>query len=102
MCQTYQIASSLKFPFAFSALPNLGVGGVHDGDQYVDHEDAHDDLVAQPNDDARGVGEFQGKVFAVRINLNPLASARAVQDAIGNLRDYDGNWRCIGAKLVND
>ena len=69
MCQTYQIASSLKFPFAFSALPNLGVGGVHDGDQYVDHEDAHDDLVAQPNDDARGVGEFQGKVFAVMSEL---------------------------------
>ena len=65
MCKTYHIARSLIFPFTLSAFPDFTVGGVHDGDQYVDHQDAHDDLVAQPNDDARSVGEFQGEVFAV-------------------------------------
>ena len=63
--QTYQIAGPLKFPFAFSLLPHLRVGGVHDGDQYVDHQHAHDDLVGHPDDDAHGMGELQGKVLIV-------------------------------------
>ena len=68
MCETHQIPSSLIFPFALSALPDLVVGGVHDGDQYVDHQDAHDDLVDQPDGDASTVGELKGEIFvAARI-----------------------------------
>ena len=68
MCETHQIPSSLIFPFALSALPDLAVGGVHDGDQYVDHQDAHDDLVDQPDGDASTVGELKGEIFvAARI-----------------------------------
>lgn len=42
-----------------------------------------------------------GKNFVVRFHLNPLSAARFVQDALSNLRDNDGNWKVINAKLVN-
>ena len=61
--KTYHIARSLIFPFTLSAFPDFTVGGVHDGDQDVDHQDAHDDLVAQPDDDASCVGELEGEIF---------------------------------------
>ena len=60
--QTYQIAGSLKFPFAFSFQPHLRVGGVHDGNQYVDHQDGHDDLVADPNEYASNVQELSSRL----------------------------------------
>jgi len=44
----------------------------------------------------------QGRFFTVKFNLNPLSAARATQDALGNLRDSGGEWRCIEAKLVNE
>ena len=44
----------------------------------------------------------QGRFFTVKFNLNPLSAAGATQDALGNLRDSEGSWRQIEAKLVND
>ena len=59
----YHVEGSFILPFALSPLPNLRVAGVQDGDQDVDHQDGHDDLVAHPDGDANRVGELEGEVF---------------------------------------
>ena len=55
----YHIEGSFILPLALSSLPNFRVAGVQDGDQDVDHQDCHDDLVAHPDGDANRVGELE-------------------------------------------
>ena len=56
------IVGPLTFPLLVEIGPDLGVGGVHDGDQDVEHEDGHDDLVKSPDNPPHGMGESAGDV----------------------------------------
>ena len=66
-------------PFLVSAGPHGHVGGVHDGDKDVEHEDDHDDLVHGPDADANKVGELIGPVLWMFPSLNHLNIGRAVR-----------------------
>ena len=92
----------------FDRPPNLSILKVN-ANRYISKRAVEDALVPWlseikiPQDQWELEGKSpQGKYFTVKFLLNPLSAARAAQDAIGNLRDSDGNWRTIEAKLFNN
>ena len=46
--KNYLVIAPAVLPFLVCSLPNRREGVVHDGNQEVDHDDGHDDLVERP------------------------------------------------------
>ena len=92
---------------AFDRPPNLEIIRVK-ATRYVTKRSVHDALAPwlaevdiKDNQWVLEGREPQGKFFVIRFQLNPLSAARMVQDALGNLKDQNGNWKTINAKLIN-
>ena len=74
----YLIVGSLTLPLLVHIDPNFAICGVHDGNQDVEHEDAHDDLIESPNNHPHGMGESNRKVIVRCVGPLDVGTLRVI------------------------